>query len=381
MHSEQTLVELVGLAYDAAGDAAQWTPFLERLGQVLKTPWCVFHVHDLARRQCDVAGVIGFDPAFVRSYEEHYVSTNVFFIHGKHQLVPGNVCTEAALCPDDVLFRSEFYNDWLFPQGMLRGLNATVLSDRSLVSLVGLIRDRGIAPPDEQDVALLQALMPHLQRAVQLHQRLTELAVLEQATKDALDQWALGVIFLNGQGGVVLLNRAAEDITAKDDGLSVGPEGLRTSRSDETAQLRKLVGEALQSRNKPFRDPGGEMLLSRTHSERPLHVLVAPCVPKPGPRSPRGAECIVFVSDPDAAGEIDEQRLRRLYGLTPAESRLAGLLARGQDVKHISSELDVTLNTTRTHLKSVLRKTNTKRQTELAALILSDPASSRLKKK
>src|SRR5262249_16812960 len=158
------------------------------------------------------AAVIGFDPAFVRSYEEHYVSTNVFFTHGNRQLVSGNVCMEAALCPDNVLFRSEFYNDWLFPQGMLRGLNATILPDQSLVSLVGLIRERGAASPDEDDVALLHALMPHLQRAVQLHQRLTELSSLEEATRNALDQWALGVIFLNGQGRVLLLNRAAEAI-------------------------------------------------------------------------------------------------------------------------------------------------------------------------
>src|SRR5258708_31873530 len=118
MHSEQTLVALIGELYEAAGDPSLWTRFLQTLGHALKTPWCVFHVHDLAHRQCDVAAEIGFDPAFRRSYEEHYVSTNVFFIHGKRQLVPGNICAETGLCPDDVLFRSEFYNDWLRPQGM-----------------------------------------------------------------------------------------------------------------------------------------------------------------------------------------------------------------------------------------------------------------------
>jgi DNA-binding NarL/FixJ family response regulator len=95
--------------------------------------------------------------------------------------------------------------------------------------------------------------------------------------------------------------------------------------------------------------------------------------------APRNAACVVFVSDPDVAGETDEGLLRRLYTLTRAESKVAALLVRGNDVKAVSEQLEVSLNTTRTHVKRVLRKTNTRRQAELVAVVLSDPTSSRLR--
>jgi DNA-binding CsgD family transcriptional regulator len=370
MHSERTVVELVGLIYDAAVDPALWVPFLERLEQVLRTPWCVFHVHDLARHTCDVTAEIGFDPAFRRSYEQYYVSRNAFFIHGKKHLWPGNVCTDLRLCPDRVLFRSEFYNDWLAPQGMLRGINATVLKTDSLVSLLGLVRRKDADPPDRDDVTLVERLMPHLQRAVQLHRRLTDLHARERSARDALDSWPLGVILLDGKGSVLLMNKAAEDLVRRNDGLSMERERLRATRADETIRLRALIGKAI-ARSSLEPDAGGVTTLSRANSDRPLHLLVAP-LSQAAAREPRPA-CMVFVSDPDAAPKSNEKYLQRLYGLTLAESKLAALLIQGKDVKDIADQLHVTLNTARTHLKRIFDKTNTKRQAELISLLLRGP--------
>jgi DNA-binding CsgD family transcriptional regulator len=378
MHSEATLTELIGLLYEAVGEPALWTRFLESFGRTLQTPWCVFHVHDLARRQCDVAAAIGFDPEFVRSYEAHFVSTNVFFIHGKHQLVAGNVCDETALCPDDVLFRSEFYNDWLAPQGMLRGINATILNNASHVSLLGAIRPRGVDGPDQHDRALVHALMPHLRRAVQLHDKVSELTALEHAATGALDRWSLGVIILKRQGGVLLMNRAAEALTKIGDGLRYLEGRLAASTSDETVRLRRLVQGALATQASTTSLPGGTMNVSRPSGARPLHILVAPMPEQRALPSPRSAGCVVFVSDPDLGPAPDAELLRHLYGLTSAESQVAVRLIRGLDVRTIAGEMRVTLNTTRTHVKRVLRKTNTNRQAELTALLLSGPLSARL---
>ena len=38
MHSERIISELIGLIYDAAGDASRWPVFLEKFGQVLNSP-------------------------------------------------------------------------------------------------------------------------------------------------------------------------------------------------------------------------------------------------------------------------------------------------------------------------------------------------------
>jgi DNA-binding CsgD family transcriptional regulator len=76
-------------------------------------------------------------------------------------------------------------------------------------------------------------------------------------------------------------------------------------------------------------------------------------------------------TDVDRAANLDPAVLRRLFGLTPSEARLAVLLAQGHDVANAAREMGQRLNTTRCMLKSVFAKTGTHRQAELLSLVLS----------
>jgi DNA-binding CsgD family transcriptional regulator len=64
-------------------------------------------------------------------------------------------------------------------------------------------------------------------------------------------------------------------------------------------------------------------------------------------------------------------KLIQLFGLTRVEARLAARLANGQSVEEIANEFSVSLNTARTHLKSIFNKTGVRRQSELVALLLT----------
>jgi DNA-binding CsgD family transcriptional regulator len=68
------------------------------------------------------------------------------------------------------------------------------------------------------------------------------------------------------------------------------------------------------------------------------------------------------------------QLLRDWYGLTPAEARVAVLLASGLSLDAIAERLGIGANTALTHLKSIFGKTDTRRQGELIRLLLSNPA-------
>ena len=69
-----------------------------------------------------------------------------------------------------------------------------------------------------------------------------------------------------------------------------------------------------------------------------------------------------------------ESLLVDLYGLTPAESKLASLLAEGLSLEAAGQALGIRHNTARTHLARVFDKTGTSRQAELVARILCGPA-------
>ncbi len=61
----------------------------------------------------------------------------------------------------------------------------------------------------------------------------------------------------------------------------------------------------------------------------------------------------------------------RLYRLTRAEARLAGLMARGKRLDGVAETMGVSVNTARTHLKRIFTKTGTSSQAELVHLLLS----------
>ena len=110
--------------------------------------------------------------------------------------------------------------------------------------------------------------------------------------------------------------------------------------------------------------------VARGGQRRPLSALVAPFGRDGDERA-----AIVFLSDPDGGAETREQALERLFGLTPAEARLAASLASGHSLQASAKAAGVTHHTARTHLKHIFVKTQTKRQAELVRLLVGSPAA------
>ena len=77
----------------------------------------------------------------------------------------------------------------------------------------------------------------------------------------------------------------------------------------------------------------------------------------------------IILLDLDAHPEPTPEALRRLFGLTAAESQLAVELARGHKLLDISRSRRLSRTTIRSHLASLFVKTQTRRQAELVALL------------
>jgi DNA-binding CsgD family transcriptional regulator len=228
------------------------------------------------------------------------------------------------------------------------------------------------------DALLLKTLIPHLQRAVQLHQRITGLQKERNLALDALNRWPLGVILVNAKGQVLLANRAAEAILKKKDGLFFDRGALRAARPAETATLRKLILGAIQPGGRNGMQPGGALVLPRPSLKRSLKILVTPACANASLFVEPAAAAAVFVSDPESVTEPNTDCLTRLYDLTPAESMLALLLMQGKSTEETAEELCVTKNAVRFHLKHIFEKTGTRRQGELVRLLLTGPAQLRI---
>lgn len=74
----------------------------------------------------------------------------------------------------------------------------------------------------------------------------------------------------------------------------------------------------------------------------------------------------------NAGGTPKPEPAPRALGFTPAEARVAALLAAGSSTDEICAQLGIQMSTARTHLRHLFEKTNTRRQTELVSRLLRD---------
>jgi len=139
----------------------------------------------------------------------------------------------------------------------------------------------------------------------------------------------------------------------------------------ENRKLQQLLSDAVGLGFGP--DQSSAMLLERTSGKKALRVTATRFVSTINGGS-MALAALVFVSDPGAVPQSRGTLMRSLYGLTPAEARVADLLLQGLDSGEAADRLALTLGTVRLQTKRVMAKTGTRRQAELMKLGLSLPA-------
>lgn len=192
----------------------------------------------------------------------------------------------------------------------------------------------------------------------------------------ALNRLPMGVVIVNASAQVLFMNNSASDIFALSDGVEVGATGIvRTSKVAETKNLHGLIADAADgvSSNGDVSGEGGAMSVSRPSYKRSFSLLVVPLPDDDDITSDIGTVA-VFINDPEMHNEPPTKVLARLYGLTDAEARLLQALIVGKKLEKVAEEFNVSMNTVRSHLKQVFRKTGTNRQPELVSLVLNSSA-------
>lgn len=365
--------ELIAGFYEAALTPTHWPEVLHRLGRLFGGSTVMFGVQDRRAGPTYMAHA-RFDPAYLAVFH----ALNVDPRHNKPLRALLSAPVGVPQLAVDVSWRDEFVRSEAFdllmrPQGLQDGAQMTLVQDPDHFVALSLMQPLGSEPFDEADRALMLHLLPHLQRAAQVMLRLGSLTTQVQALEEALDRLPLGIVLVDAAGRPIELNRIAARIAAEADGLRIGRDGLVAASAQATRALQHLIATAAATGAGQGSAAGGAMALARPSGRRPLALLVAPLVREPGP-SARWPAAILFVTDPEQADQPPEAVLRRLYGLTPAEARLAARLLAGQELNAIAAETGVSTSTVRSHLKAIFAKTGVTRQSELVRLLLRGPA-------
>jgi DNA-binding CsgD family transcriptional regulator len=376
MATDQILLELIRLLYGAAAGHEQWSAFLNRYAQAVRSPAAALLVQDVVNQHGNITASVGIDPYWQQLYDEHYSATNIWTVRGAHLFQPGNVVTpEQAHISDREVMATAFYTDYLRPQDFFYSFGGIITRDQSVTSYITSLRSKSAGTYNEAELTLLRTLMPHLQCAMRVHGRVAALEDRLLAANDALDRLPWGVMVVHSDSKVTWMNRCAEAIVLRRDGLLVCSGRLQAASNEESKRLRTTVAAAVQTSDGGL-SPGTVLAISRPSGLRPLSLLIAPLPPR-SPSTFGGPAAVVFLSDPEEKPEPSGDVLQRLFGLTRTEARLAVALLQGKTVEEYADEFSVSLNTARTHLKRIFMKTGAARQSELMRLLLGSAAGLR----
>lgn len=375
---ESVLLSLIDLIYEAVSEPAVWSIFLKHFADAVHGTRTAIFFHDIRNADGSLVWTANVDPEYLRLYNDYYHAKNLWAIRASSLLAPGRVVTSEEMCPAKEVLRSEYYADYLRPQDIFYPFGAEIIREGSRAAIITVMRPLRAAPFGPEEVAFLNQLMPHLQRAFQLRCRLDHANLEKESFEEALAKLAIGVVIVEGKGQIAFMNSAAEQILKSGDGLIIEEGQVKAVFPKENARLQALLGKAVQTAESRGSLPGGSLAVTRSSAKAAIEVLVVPVRFEVNVLGSRRARSLIFISDPERGHLASRDFLRTVYGLTPAESDIVNLLLQGKDVDEICDVLSITGNTARTHLKHIFSKTGTRRQSELIRILLLGPASVRV---
>ncbi len=347
---------MVSTVYEAADDASRWPDVVRRVAR-----WVGGTAGGLQVRrvwpEVAVAHVwAGVAPEFERAYGEHYFRSDPWADRAFSAPV-GVAHRGRDLVDDDELTRGTFFGELLRPHGLGEAMLAVLQRDDARVVIFTVLRPEG-QPFDDEARARLDAVVPHLARALRLALLLDENGDLGSAVQAATVARRLGVARVDAALHVLGAAAGSEAWLAEGVGpLRVEKRRLGASDPADLEALRGAVVAAIAGRS-------SNVVLGRRAGDL-VSVLVAPA---PG-ASPLRAERSAHVLFSAPAEESRVSALRASFALTAAEARVAVKVARGQPLRRIATDLGVSYHTVRAHLRQCFAKTGARRQSALAALV------------
>lgn len=287
---------------------------------------------------------------------------------------PGEVASVSSMVPPEQFARSDFWRDWVEPNGMADALIGPLVSNGAQMSVLNLMRARGHgrADFDADDEAVSRLIVPHVSRALSLNLRLAAADLRPNGVAaDMLNALSTGVACLSDQGQVLWMNAAADRLLASRDGLWVDRERrLLASTHSGRAALIRMTAETARGRAAAanVERPSGRMALCLTAT--PLRgARRDDFASLLGARSFTVTALAIHEPDRDVSEGEDADlsaRLQALYGLTPAEAVVATLIVRHRGLASVSEILGVARSTVHTHLRRAFHKMEAGSQAELA---------------
>ena len=358
---------LIHSIHAAAGKRHRWDDAIAGLRGVLRGRAALLARHDFASGRGEWLFESPAHPAEREAYAAEHSARNPWFISSLDYR-PGRVMTGEELLESRALRRTDFYRHCLKPLGLFHRLCGVVSRLDNVVYYADVLRGRTQPAFDDEDRALFGSILRHLTVSLENHWRLVDAHGENRALRSIMDRIDAAVFVVDASARVLLTNARSEGLLEEFEGLVIRGECIAAASRAEDRALREAIAEAAVA---PC-SAGSDARILTVSSPRGLHPLVLTITPAgdgvQGASGTNRPAAVLIARNPHPTYDLDRCAFASIFELTPAQTRLAGVMFAGHGLTEASRLLQVSENTVRSHLKQIYQKTHTHSQIELVHL-------------
>jgi len=358
------LSEFLDLLYAAPFKPDLWVPTMERLADMVggSSAW----LSRLSVADGSGSGIIArIDPMMPQRYIEHFGQRNPFVIKRDPRRYirewQPTIRFHDDFLPREEVVRTEFYNDFLGPQDIRASMMIGLAVDGIETCVLNVNSPREDFAAEGVEVA--RRLHVHLRRAFDLSRKLGSGHGGDPPL--VIDGGHHAVFLVDAVGRVSFANPLAQRLTGPGCEFRLVDGCLTASDRAASARLARLIGSATAS---DVGDRGGTLAIVRAGGP-PLEATIAPLPRRADGVFADAPLAMIWITDPNIVPRGVADRIRDLYGLTPAETRLGVALLDGSSPREVAAALGIGFQTVRNQLQALYGKTQTNRQSALVLLL------------
>ena len=357
--------KIIDAIYRGACDSVELSRALELIAAYFGSPGVTLGELDQAHPERQfVVGARTFDDEFFANYMP-YVELDPA-PRAFAALAVGTASITNRMFSASFLRRNVFLHELLRPHGVEASLGSPVLSDSGRFALISVHQGINRRSYDDDDIARLERLTPHVMRALQLRRMFLQSEARAKALESIIDRSETGMIGLRGDGPAMFVNGAALAVAAACDGIGLDRNG-RLVPADRVAAMRLAALAADVAGG----GAGGLVRIPRPSGRLPYIVLVSP-LPSGDDLFPNSHGGVLFaIHDPAQRKTPAEQRIAQLLHIPLGAAKVVQAILEGVDLKDYADRAGISMNTVRFHLKNAFAGTDTHSQAELVRIALS----------
>ena len=264
-----------------------------------------------------------------------------------------------------------FYQDFLIPAGGRWVSGIKLVEDDDIAVLLGVHRGFNHQPLETAALDWLNRLRPHLIEAIAIYRHLSATHQALHAGQLILDAMHQPVLLVDAARRLRYANAAGRAVLNARTALQEFKGRLLCMDACDDAALIKALDTLVVPAPRP--DSAQRLLvrLRGTHALQDIAISLSALRPE----LTMGAFgevplAMLLLHDAHQRAPIDAFVVQEFFALTSAEAGVAVLLAQGVNAEDIAARRKVSVNTVRSQIRLLLKKTNAERQSDLVRRVL-----------